>query len=325
MYSIFFSGHPHAMEKNTQLFEGLAIQRCINSLVHACNCRIGNNCQFRSCNKMKRVISHTRQCKRKSNGGCPICKQLIALCCYHAKMCNESNCPVHFCQNIKAKIAAQENELETNSLKNIESSKNKEESELCLICQDFKLNVGHETKWCPSIVCKKCGQIGHAQMECMFEMENLPLPDEILLKILGYLNLGDLIECSKVSKRLKEVCLDKTLSYHTYHSAIIHLSLQDEKIIINVLKDSPNILETEVEVSTKTPEKTKKRFLKISRFWECWKVPLKQGLLSYEKRDNKIILEVVPFQTKRPFEVIEEADKTDQESNRVKRFKLDNL
>ena len=204
-------------------------------------------------------------------------------------------------------------------MKNI---KKKEEREVCWICQKFKLHVGHETKWCPSIICKKCGRSGHAKMGCMFEMENLPLPDEILLKILGYLNLGDLIECSKVSKRLKGVCMDKTLSYHTYHSAIVHLSLQDEKTIINVLKNSPTILETEVEVSTKTPEKTKKRFLKMSRFWECWKVPMKQGLLSYEKRDNKIILEVVPFQKKRPFE---KTDETNQESNRVKRLKLDKI
>ncbi len=36
---------------------------------------------------MKRVVSHTKACKRKTNGGCPICKQLIALCCYHAKLC----------------------------------------------------------------------------------------------------------------------------------------------------------------------------------------------------------------------------------------------
>ena len=90
------------------------------------------------------------------------------------------------------------------------------------------------------------------------------------------------------------------------------------------MKDNPNILETEIEVSTKAPEKTKKRFLKISRFWESWKVPLKQGLLSYEKRDSKIILEVLPLQKKRPFEVIEETDETDQESDRVnvKRLKL---
>ena len=57
---------------------------------------------------MKRVVSHTRQCKRKSNGGCPICKQLIALCCYHAKVCQEAKCPVHFCQNIKQKLRQQQ-------------------------------------------------------------------------------------------------------------------------------------------------------------------------------------------------------------------------
>ena len=325
-------GHPHVMEKNNSM-RNLAIDRCIKSLVHATSCRNDANCHEPSCNRMKRVVTHTRQCTRKSNGGCPICKQLIALCCYHVKICSESNCPVIFCQNIKAKLAAQaaayptrevpfENLNEVASLKIIKSYKKKEERELCWICQ--KLHVGHETKWCPSIICKKCGKSGHAKMQCMFEMENLPMPDEILLKILGYLNLGDLIECSKVSKRLKGVCLDKTLSYHTYHSAIIHLSLQDEKIIINVLKDNPNILETEIEVSTKAPEKTKKRFLKISRFWESWKVPLKQGLLSYEKRDSKIILEVLPLQKKRPFEVIEETDETDQESDRVnvKRLKL---
>ena len=64
----------------------LSIQRCIRSLVHACQCRDAN-CRLPSCHKMKRVVSHTKACKRKTNGGCPICKQLIALCCYHAKLC----------------------------------------------------------------------------------------------------------------------------------------------------------------------------------------------------------------------------------------------
>ena len=316
------------MEKNTQLFDGFAIQRCINTLVHACNCRIGNNCQSRSCNKMKRVVSHTRQCTRKSIGGCPICQQLIALCCYHAKICSDSNCPVYFCQNINAKQAANPNRKPLEKINEVESLKNikkKEERELCWICQKFKVHVGHETKWCPSIICKKCGKSGHAKIECMFEMENLPMPDEILLKILGYLNLGDLIECSKVSKRLKGICLDKKLSYHTYHSAISYLCLQDEKIIMNVLKDKPSILETEVEVSTKTPEQQRKRFLKISKFWES---PMKQGLLSYKIQDKKIILEVLPlkqFIPLFPYGVIEETNEADEESNQgnVKRLKID--
>ena len=116
-------GHPHRMEKlgfdlggdapaNTTDKNGnsdrlTAIQRCIQSLVHACQCRDAN-CRSPSCQKMKRVVSHTRQCKRKSNGGCPICKQLIALCCYHAKVCQEAKCPVHFCQNIKQKLRQQQ-------------------------------------------------------------------------------------------------------------------------------------------------------------------------------------------------------------------------
>ena len=95
-------GHPHKMEKlgfdldggggeavptsNPQEARKLSIQRCIQSLVHACQCRDAN-CRLPSCHKMKRVVSHTKQCKRKTNGGCPICKQLIALCCYHAKLC----------------------------------------------------------------------------------------------------------------------------------------------------------------------------------------------------------------------------------------------
>ena len=327
MHSLLFSGHPHAMEKNTSSARALAIERCIESLVHACNCRIDYNCQFRSCHKMKRVVAHTHQCRRKSNGGCPICKQLIALCCYHAKICNKSNCLVHFCQNIKAKLRAQAAAYHSRAVpENIESSKSKEESELCLICQDFKLHAGHETKWCPSIVCKKCGQIGHAKMECMCGMENLPMPDEILLKILRYLNLGDLISCSKVSKRLKGICLDETLIYHTYHSAISFLRLQDEKIIMNVLKDKPSILETEVEVSTKTPKQRQILFFKNSNFL---KSPIKQGLLSYNIKDKKIILEVLPlkqFIQVCPYRgVIEETDETDQESDRgnAKRLKID--
>lgn len=85
----------------------LSIQRCIQSLVHACQCRDAN-CRLPSCCKMKRVVMHTKNCKRKTNGGCPICKQLIALCCYHAKHCQETKCLVPFCSNIKHKIKQQQ-------------------------------------------------------------------------------------------------------------------------------------------------------------------------------------------------------------------------
>lgn len=117
-------GHPHKMEKlgfdlddgtspgdtkqaNPQEARKLSIQRCIQSLVHACQCRDAN-CRLPSCQKMKRVVTHTKVCKRKTNGGCSICKQLIALCCYHAKHCQETKCPVPFCSNIKHKLKQQQ-------------------------------------------------------------------------------------------------------------------------------------------------------------------------------------------------------------------------
>ncbi|XP_063375342.1 histone acetyltransferase p300-like [Cydia amplana] len=55
---------------------------------------------------MKRIIAHTKVCKRKTRGDCPICKQLIALCCYHAKNCTEGpdTCLVPFCLSIKQKL-----------------------------------------------------------------------------------------------------------------------------------------------------------------------------------------------------------------------------
>ena len=117
-------GHHHKMEKlgfdlddgsspsdakqaNPQEARKLSIQRCIQSLVHACQCRDAN-CRLPSCQKMKRVVTHTRSCKRKTNGGCPICKQLIALCCYHAKHCTETKCMVPFCLNIRQKLRQQQ-------------------------------------------------------------------------------------------------------------------------------------------------------------------------------------------------------------------------
>ncbi|XP_067087813.1 uncharacterized protein [Osmerus mordax] len=115
-------GHEHKMEEglddesNSQAAAAtqspgdsrrLSIQRCIQSLVHACQCR-NANCSLPSCQKMKRVVQHTKGCKRKTSGGCPICKQLIALCCYHAKHCQENKCPVPFCLNIKHKLRQQQ-------------------------------------------------------------------------------------------------------------------------------------------------------------------------------------------------------------------------
>ncbi|KJH52894.1 zinc finger, ZZ type [Dictyocaulus viviparus] len=103
--------HEHAMEQIKPLigtesgdpsgnnrFESIQniqyFQRCILSLVHACQCRDAN-CRRVSCHKMKRVVQHTKMCKKRVNASCPVCKQLIALCCYHAKHCSRDSCSVN--------------------------------------------------------------------------------------------------------------------------------------------------------------------------------------------------------------------------------------
>ncbi|GIX96282.1 histone lysine acetyltransferase CREBBP [Caerostris extrusa] len=116
-------GHHHKMQKlgfelgddsstgdqkqvNPQESRRLAIQRCIQSLEHACQCRDAN-CRLPSCQKMKRIVSHAKSCSKKGTNGCAICKQLIALNYYHAKSCQEAKCPVPFCVNIKYKFKQQ--------------------------------------------------------------------------------------------------------------------------------------------------------------------------------------------------------------------------
>ncbi|CAG0896189.1 unnamed protein product [Cyprideis torosa] len=117
--------HPHRMERLESVMIGgggegkdgdkgegadmkkVSIQRCIESLVHACQCRDAN-CRLPACQRMKKIVLHMRNCNRRTNGGCPICKQLIALCCYHAKHCMTNRCPVPFCMSIKQKCRQQQ-------------------------------------------------------------------------------------------------------------------------------------------------------------------------------------------------------------------------
>ena len=91
--------NPHEARKQS-------IQKCIQSLVHACQCR-DMTCKLQSCIKMKRVIRHTRDCRLRNNGNCSICKQFVALCLFHARNCNENQCSVPLCSNIKQKLKKQ--------------------------------------------------------------------------------------------------------------------------------------------------------------------------------------------------------------------------
>ena len=75
-------------------------------------------------------------------------------------------------------------------------------------------------------------------------MDNLP--NEIVLQILGYLNLGELIQCARVSKRLKTICKDKSLSYGSNMLAMKDLTVNDRKSIIDYLIAGPEVREVTI-------------------------------------------------------------------------------
>jgi hypothetical protein len=71
-------------------------------------------------------------------------------------------------------------------------------------------------------------------------MENLPFPDEIILKILCYLNIFDLAKCAQVTKRLMNICEDKKFQQYRQLKKIFKNSTlkftNDDFIMVNITK-----------------------------------------------------------------------------------------
>ena len=132
---------------------------------------------------------------------------------------------------------------------------------------DFKFKIDTDTE-------KNCVQ----WYKRMIDMESLPFPDEIVLKILGYLSLSQLIQCARVSKRLNNICEDRSLNYRSsmlvmkelkkinknrkkfwnskptlnFRSSMLEiqdLTVKDQKTIIDTLIARPEV--TEVIMSSK--------------------------------------------------------------------------
>ncbi|KAL3315451.1 hypothetical protein Ciccas_005917 [Cichlidogyrus casuarinus] len=83
------------------------LEKCIRSLVHACQCKDAN-CRMQYCRTMKQVLCHAKSCTKRANNTCQFCKQLLSICYNHARYCNENQCPVPFCYNIRYRIKQQQ-------------------------------------------------------------------------------------------------------------------------------------------------------------------------------------------------------------------------
>ena len=77
-------------------------------------------------------------------------------------------------------------------------------------------------------------------------MENFLFPDEIVLKIFGYLGLSELIQCAKVSRRFNTICKDNSLGYGSSMSIMKDLGAEDQKYINKILIARPELTKVKI-------------------------------------------------------------------------------
>lgn len=75
----------------------------IQELVHACQCK-NKWCHSTTCQRIKQLLNHTKNCSIKMHGGCATCKTIVALCRNHAASCFDKNCTFSFCFSIKQRF-----------------------------------------------------------------------------------------------------------------------------------------------------------------------------------------------------------------------------
>ncbi|XP_078169880.1 uncharacterized protein LOC144564198 isoform X2 [Carex rostrata] len=66
--------------------------------MHASGCQ-NLQCEFNDCKKIKRIFTHSTNCKVRIYGGCKMCETLWFLISFHANSCSASNCAVPTCKD----------------------------------------------------------------------------------------------------------------------------------------------------------------------------------------------------------------------------------
>ena len=67
----------------------------------------------------------------------------------------------------------------------------------------------------------KCNEIISFQLD--------DIPDEIILKILGYVDIITILRCAQVSKRINNICMEESLYHHIDFSKEFLLPFRFEK------------------------------------------------------------------------------------------------
>lgn len=71
--------------------------------IHSIVCR-DTECKLNLCKMMKNAVEHVFHCRGRLEGKCDVCKKIVSLCSKHSKYCNNENCTLLFCANIKEKV-----------------------------------------------------------------------------------------------------------------------------------------------------------------------------------------------------------------------------
>ena len=98
-------------------------------------------------------------------------------------------------------------------------------------------------------------------------MENFLFPDEILLKIFGYLGLSELIQCAKVSRRFNTICKDNSLSYRSSLLLMKDLTVENQKYMYNRLIRCPEFTKVVVVSVTWKDETRLSRVMATKNFF----------------------------------------------------------
>ena len=107
----------------------IGVEKMESSLIHAIQCH-NIHCNDKYCIWMKRMLTHTRECKLMASGEyhmCIICSNFRSVCMFHTKNCRMDNCTVPCCEVIKkylrhqlnqSQVHVQQNVAQTNSVQN---------------------------------------------------------------------------------------------------------------------------------------------------------------------------------------------------------------
>ncbi|KAF8053136.1 hypothetical protein N665_1462s0019 [Sinapis alba] len=103
------TNHPSLADQNAQNKEArqlrdLQFRKMRDLLVHGVLCRPGTDCQYPNCRIVTRLFKHATRCTIKYSGGCIQCKKICHLLQIHARDCNDSNCNVIRCGEIKENL-----------------------------------------------------------------------------------------------------------------------------------------------------------------------------------------------------------------------------